>query len=71
MQDAFLKAYAPWAAPVIIFLKIPDPLNPQKQPLCLVLDYWSPNASINATHKGNNIIFYFHLPNITDLLARL
>ena len=51
--------------------KKPDPLNPQKQQLCLVLDYWSLNKSINAEHNGTNVISYYPLPNITDLLTRL
>ena len=48
-----------------------DPSNPHKQQLWCVLDYRSPNKSINMTHDGNSIISYYPLPNITDLLARL
>ena len=59
-----------WPAQVI---PVPpkDSLNPQKQQLHLVLDYWSLTQSINAAHNGRNIISYYPLPYITDLLARL
>ena len=65
------KSLSPWAAHFITVAKKPDPLNPQKQWLCLVLDYWSLSKSIKAVHNGNSIISYYSLPNITDLLARL
>ena len=48
------------------------PLNPHKQQLLLsVLDYWSLNKSINTPHNVNSAVFYYPLPNITDLLVRL
>ena len=49
----------------------PDPLHPNKQQLCFVLDYHLLNMSINAAHNRNKVISYCPLPNITDLLARL
>ena len=58
------------AATVIIVPKMSDSLNPQKQPLCLVLDYRSLIKSINASHNGKSVISYYLLPNI-NLLARL
>ena len=39
--------------------------------LYLVLDYCLLNKSINAACNGDNVISYYPLPNITDLLARL
>ena len=66
-----LQMFNPWAAPVIILPKTPDPLHPKIQQLHLVLDYHLLNKSINAVHNGKNIISYYLLPNITDLLARL
>ena len=51
--------------------KKPDPANPHKQQLHLILDYRSLNKSINTTHNGNSLILYYPLTNITDLLARL
>ena len=50
---------------------MPDPLNPHKQQLCLVLDCRSLNKSVNVAHNGNSVISYYPIPNITDLLARL
>ena len=69
--DYISKSLSPWATPVIIVPKKPDPLNPYKQWLCLLLDYSSLNKPINAAHNGNNITYYYPLPNIRDLLARL
>ena len=60
-----------WTSPVVIVPKNPDPLNPQKQQLCLVLDYWLLNKSIKSVHNGNSVISYYPLPNIRDLLAKL
>ena len=71
MQAVYPTCSHPWAAPVIILPKKPDPTNPCKQQLHLVLDYTSLNGSINAAHNGNSVISYYLLPNITDLLARL
>ena len=65
------KSLCPWATPVIIAPKKPDPLNPQKQQLHLVLDYQSLSKSINAVYNDNSVILYYPLPNRTDLLARL
>ena len=60
-----------WVAPAIIGPKKPDALNPQKQQLCLVLDYRLLTKSINAAHIGNSVLSYYPLPNIMALLARL
>ena len=65
------KSLRPWATPVIIVPKKPDPLNPQKQHLCLVLDNQSLDKSINVAHNGSSVISYYPLPNITDPLTRL
>ena len=65
------KSLSPWPTPVIIEPKKPDPLNPHKQWLYLVLDYRSLNKSINLANSGNSVISYYPLPNITDFLARL
>ena len=51
--------------------KNPDPLNPQKQQLHLILDYKSLNKSINVAKHGNRVASYYPLSNITDLLTRL
>ena len=67
----FPKSLRPWATPVIIIPKKPDPLNPQQQQLSLVFDNQSLNRSINAVHNDNSVISYYPLPNITDLLAIL
>ena len=61
---------SPWATPVIIVPKKASPLNAQQQQLHLVLDYQSLNKSINAVHNDNNVISYYPLPKIRDLLAR-
>ena len=37
------KSLSLWATSVIIVPKMPDPLNPHKQQVCLVLDYRSLN----------------------------
>ena len=47
------KSLSLWATPVIIEPKKPDPTNPYKQQLCLVLGYRSLNQSINAAHNSN------------------
>ena len=65
------KCLSTWASPAIIVPKKPDPLNPQKQQLHLVLDYQSLNKSVNVAHRGNSVKSYYPLPNITYLLARL
>ena len=65
------KSLSLCATPVIIVPKKPDPLNPQKQQICLVLDYWPLYKSINVAHNGNSVIYYYPLPNVIDLLARL
>ena len=65
------KSLSPWATQVVIIPKKPDPLNPEKQQLHLVLDYSLLNKSLNAAHNGNNVISYYPLPNFTHLLARL
>ena len=65
------KSLSLWAVPVIIVPKKTDPLNPQKQHLHFMLDYWSLNESINAAHNDNSVISYSPLPNITDLVASL
>ena len=70
MEDAYVK-FQPIGSPNNYSSKNPDPLNLQKQQLCLVLDYQSLSKSINTTHKDNDVISYYPLPNITDLLARL
>ena len=70
MQDGISKSLILWVAKVIVPKKL-DPLNPQKQQLHLILDYQSLNTSIGAAHNGNNVISYYPLPNIADLLARL
>ena len=62
------KCLSSWAALKIIVPKKPDPLNPQKQQLHLVLDYQLVNKSINTAHNGNSIISYYPLPNITNLI---
>ena len=73
LEDAgcISKIFGPWAAPVIILPKMPDSLHPKKQQLHLILDYHLLNGSINATHNGNDVILYYPLLNIRDLLARL
>ena len=58
------KSLSLLATPVTIVPKKPDPLNPQKQQLHLVLDNQSLNKSINAEHNGNSVISYHLLPNI-------
>ena len=65
------KGLSLWATSVIIVSKKPDPTNPCKQNLCLVLYYRSLNKSINTAHYCNCVISYYPLPNITGLLARL
>ena len=65
------KSLSPWAIPLIILPKKPDPWNPQKQQLYLGLDYQSLNKSVNTIHHGNSVISYYLLPNITHLLAGL
>ena len=65
------KSLSLWAAPVIIVPKKPDPTNPCKQQLHLLLDYRSVNKSINAGHNGDSVISYYPLPNIMDLLTRV
>ena len=60
-----------WAIPVIIVCKKPDPTNPCKQQLNLILEYRSLNKSINAAHNDSSVISYYSLPNITNLLSRL
>ena len=65
------KSLTSWATPIITVPKKPDPLNPQKQQLPLVLDSQSLNKLINTAHNGNSVISYYPLPEITDLLARL
>ena len=64
------KSLSQWASPVITEPKKPDPLNPPKQQLCLVLDYQLLYKSINTTN-GNSAISSYPLPKIMDLLARL
>ena len=72
LENGFIsKSLSPWTTPVSIVPKIPDPSSPQKQQLHLVLDYRSFYKSVNAAHNGNSVIFYYPLPNIMDLLARL
>ena len=61
----------PWAAPVIIVPKKPDPFNLQKQHLHSVSDYQSLNRSINTAQNNNSVKSYYPLPNITYLLERL
>ena len=65
------KSLSQWAAPVIIVPNKPDPTNPCRQQLRLVLDFRSLNKLINAVHNDNSAISYYPLPNIMDLLARL
>ena len=48
--------------------KKPDPLHPTAEQLHLVLDYHLLNKFLNVVH---NVISYYPLPNITDMLARL
>ena len=55
MQVAY-PSLSLWATPVIIGPKKPDPLNPQKQQLHLVLDYMSLNKLISAGHNGKSNI---------------
>ena len=64
------KSLSLWASLVIIVPKKPDPCT-LKNKFHLVLDYHLQNKSINAEHNGNNVISYYPLPNITDLLASL
>ena len=45
------------------------PLRSSKTTVHLVFDCWSLNKSINAAHNGNNVISYYCLTNVTDLLA--
>ena len=66
-----IKNFNLWAAPVIEVPKMPDPLNPQKEQLCLVIDCRSLNKSINTEHNDNSVISHYSLPNITDLLVML
>ena len=54
-----------WHVPGITVPKKPDPSNPGKQHLCLVLDYCLLNKSIKATHNGKNVISYYPLLNIS------
>ena len=49
----------------------PDPLNPEKQELCLGLDHYLVNKSINAKYNGKKVISFYPLLNTTELLARL
>ena len=63
--------FEPMATPVIIVPNEPDPLHPQKQQHCIVLDYQPLSKSISTEHSGNRVISYYPLPNITDLLVRL
>ena len=67
----YIQKFSLWATSVIRVPQKPDPLHPHKQQLCLLLDYRSFNKSINAAHRGNSIISYYHLPNIMYLLTRL
>ena len=48
-----LKSLSLWTAPVIVIPKKRD-----KPQLCLVLDYWLLNKSINTAHNGNKVILY-------------
>ena len=56
---------------MITIPKNPDPLHPEKQQLHVILDYYLINKSINAAYNGDNVISYYPLLNIIDLLARL
>ena len=69
--ECISKSLSLLAAPKIIVPKNPDPLNPQKQQLHLVLDYQSLSKSIHAAHNDNSVVSYYPPPNILDLLARL
>ena len=44
-----LKSLSPWAVQVVIVPSKNDPLNPQKQQLCLVLDNWLVSMSTQHT----------------------
>ena len=56
---------------MLVVPKKPNPIHPEKQQLCFVLNYQLLNKYINATQNGNKAISYYPLTNITDLLARL
>ena len=47
-----------------------DLTHPNKQQLHLVLDSLLLKKFISAAHNGNNVILYYPMVNITDLLTR-
>ena len=63
------KSSRPLADIIIIVCKKARFLTSSKQQFHIVLDYQLLNKSINSAHNGNNVISYYSLPNITDLLA--
>ena len=65
------KRLSPWVTAVETIPNNPNPLNPGKQQLSLVIDYCLLNKSISATHNGNKVISYYPFPNITDIIAKL